>query len=118
MVVRLDGRNVKTLPAVNGRRTTYRDDPSAPGGVRGLILRVSPTGARSYALEYSHRDKSRKYTIGPTERVQLSEARKIARDVYIRILQGHDPAAEKAQAKGSSLTVDDLVARMLKAINL
>lgn len=114
---RLTARNVRTLQAQT-RRTNYRDDPTAPGSVRGLVLRVSPTGARTWALEYSRRNRTRRYTIGPLERVSLAEAREIARDLYAGILRGDDPQAVKAARRRATLTVDDLVGQMLDALRL
>ncbi len=42
---RLTAKNVSTLPAIDGRRTDYVDST-----LPGFVLRVSPSGARSYAL--------------------------------------------------------------------
>lgn len=86
--------NVRTLPAESGRRTTYRDDV-----VRGLELRVSPTGDRSFSFRYSHRGQDRRHPIGKVklrddydQGLTLKQARDKADEIRGRVAQGKDPA--------------------------
>jgi hypothetical protein len=44
-VVRLDARNVRTLPAAGAKRGEYTD-----AVLPGFVLRVSPTSARTFAV--------------------------------------------------------------------
>lgn len=45
--VKLHPTNILKLPALEGRRTDYRDEV-----LPGLVLRVSPTGARTFVVAY------------------------------------------------------------------
>jgi integrase len=90
-VTRLTARNVGTLKPIEGERTDYIDD-----AVSGFMLRVSPTGARSYAvLYYSPEGKRTRFTIGDVSRVSLADARGLAREVLADVTKGEDPHAVK-----------------------
>jgi len=89
-LVKLTSRNVLTLPAAGGGRTDYTDEL-----MPGFVLRVSSTGARSYAVRYGARGDKR-VTLGDARRLDLAEARKRAKDVLGRVARGEDPAGERA----------------------
>lgn len=110
LILRLTAANVRTLPAQ--RRTDYRD-----ATLRGLVLRVSPTGARSFALAYSRHGKNRRYTLGPTPPLTLAEAREEGRKILARIALGDDPQAVRAAAR-RGITVAQLVDLALAALIL
>ena len=59
----------------NGRRVEIPD-----GGLQGLYLVIQPSGAKSWAYRYRLNGKTRKYTIGAFPKVDLVNARKLARD--------------------------------------
>lgn len=105
--LRLTPQNVKSLPPAS---SGYRDTL-----VGGLTLRVWPSGARSFALEYSRRGRTRRYTIG---NVSLAEARKKAQQLRSEVLAGRDPQAEKSQAQHRAITVKDLTNQCLAALEL
>lgn len=108
--IRLDPFNVKTLPA-GATRATYRDDL-----VRGLVLRVTPAGARSYAIVYSRHGRNQTYTLGSTDRLTLKQARDEARLLLARVALGEDPAATKAAEKRETLSVAGLVEQCVAAL--
>ena len=90
-VTRLTARNVQTLKPIGGRRTDYVDD-----ALQGFMLRVSPTGARSYAVLYYAPDGTRtRYTVGDASRLSLADARDRAREVLADVTKGEDPHAAK-----------------------
>lgn len=109
--VRLTASNTRTLPA--SKRIDYRD-----AILRGLVLRVSPTGARSFALAYSRRGKNRRYTLGSTPPITLAEAREEGRKILARIMLGEDPQEHRARARRDQLTVAQLVTLTLEALVL
>ena len=104
--LRLTAQQVETLPALAGKRTAYRDSI-----VPGLILRVSPTGARTWVVRLQQgRGRERTlvtYTLGKTARLSLAAARDQARE----LLEHGIPTA-------SGLTVGELARRALEAIEL
>ena len=80
----------------------------APKGVRleiydtivpGLMLRVTDTGAKSYAVNARWAGKAGKRTIGPIKRVSLKQARAKAREWLELAQQGKDPAELVRQAR-------------------
>ncbi len=113
--VHLDQNNVKTLAALNGKRTDYADDDCP-----GLVLRVAPTGSRTFVVVYYFQRKKRRYRLGELRKLGLKDARARARkEVIGPVLQGRDPVAERkprtATASAHELTVGALVGRFMKA---
>jgi integrase len=93
--VKLTARNVATLPAVGDVRTDYMD-----ADLTGFALRVSPSGARTYAVVYRNGDGAqRRFTIGDARRLSLADARDIARRVLADVVKGKDPQDEKLSTR-------------------
>ena len=64
----------------------------AVGGVGGLYLQVTPTGARSWILKFRTKaDKNREMGLGPYPEVPLKEARDTARYFKGQVREGLDP---------------------------
>lgn len=82
----------------------------AVGGVTGLYLYVSATGARSWVLRAVIGEKRRHMGLGSFPDISLAVARELARAARTTIAQGDDPIAirtrsvAKAKAQQSSLT--------------
>lgn len=70
----------------------------AVGGVAGLYLQVSPTGARSWILRATVAGKRRDHGLGGFPDVTLAGAREKARNAREGIGQGLDPIAQRKQA--------------------
>lgn len=69
--------------------------------VRGLGLKVTPTGRRVFALKYrvpGHRT-TRKLTLGSYGALTLDQARSMAKQALGRIATGSDPARDRAQGR-------------------
>ncbi|PIO46758.1 tyrosine-type recombinase/integrase [Phyllobacterium zundukense] len=85
-------------------RTDYWDDV-----VRGLVLRVSPTGVKSWTVVY-HRESDgakRRVTIGKFPAIDLAKARAKALGAVTAVSDGEDPAGKK-RARRDSMTVREL----------
>lgn len=92
---KLTVRFVETVKA-NERREEYRDTDA-----KGLILRVTPGGIKTWALIYSHGRKKRRLTLGEFPAITLAKARELALEALSRIAQGHDPQQQKlAERRG------------------
>jgi len=76
------------------------------GALPGFYLIVQPSGAKSWALRYRYAGKTKKLTIGSYPRLQLGEARELARASFLMIEKGNDPAAAR---KGSETPADKSV---------
>lgn len=72
------------------------------GGVAGLYLNISPTGAKSWILRTVVRDKRRHIGLGPLADVTLAEARDLARETRKKVLNGIDPVEEKNDARAAA----------------
>ncbi len=106
--LRLTAQHVESLPAIEGRRTEYADSLCP-----GLILRVSPSGRRAWAILFTrgHGRAGRRpvrITLGAAARLSLAEARIAAR----RVLETGEAPRAKA------LTVELVVSRALEALVL
>lgn len=86
---KLDG-----LTAIDGKQTDYKD--SGPNRVPGLVLRVSASGKRSWAIT-ARRPGSKnpsRFTLGDYQHLTLTEARTKAQDFKAALRDGADPVAE------------------------
>jgi integrase len=95
MPLKLTARFVETVKGQD-RRQEYRDTEA-----KGLILRVMPSGVKSWALLYSHHRRKRRLTLGEFPAIKLAKARELALDAIARIAQGQDPQGQKlAERRG------------------
>ena len=92
-------KKAKELSAAEVRRLAHPgrggNHNFAVGGVDGLNLQVTPSGARSWILRATIGSKRRQIGLGPFPDVTLAQARDRARAVKDQIWQGIDPLAEK-----------------------
>jgi integrase len=90
MTVNLTQRAVKALtPPEKGRAVVW------DAQVRGLAVRLTDRGARSWVVVYRHGGRVRWYTIGAADVLDIDEARKRARRILVDVDDGKDPAAER-----------------------
>ncbi len=118
MPLRLTTATIAALPT-NHRRDYYDE------ALAGLCVRVTTSGHKSWCVTYKHMRRTRRYTLGPVDRLTPSEARAEARKVLARASLGQDPQGEKAAARRQAaeprpeaLSVADLVRRALESIEL
>ena len=73
----------------------------------GLVLRVQPTGKKSWNTIYSRHGRARWLYLGDANAIGLADARKLAAKAMLAVAEGNDPAAEK-KAERSAGTFTDL----------
>lgn len=112
--IRLTDAHVKSLRCEHGRRVAeFRDEE-----VTGLELRVWPSGAKTWRLQYSRRSdgKRRAVALGSYPAVGLKEARRRAKEHQAGIEDGErraDPAS-RAQDRRVALTFGQLADEWIK----
>lgn len=98
--------SVKTDP----ERDVWVTDEEFPG----LVLRVKPSGTRSYLVRYRNaHGQQRKLVLGRHGVLTCDEARRRAREKLAEVAGGNDPAEERTE-KRRALTVADLAERYLR----
>ncbi len=107
---RQDHLRIKTDSSVKAARPDSTRQLEYPvDGVRGLALRISPAGAKTWTLRYRTRDgEQRRLTLGRYPTLGLSKARDLAAQAIGGVAGGSDPAkarrASKALAKARKLS--------------
>ena len=76
------------------KRTTYFDKKS-----KGLGLRVTPKGTKTFFYRFKFNGRNRRFTIGRFGDISLSEARKKLGELRSQVNNGTDPQTEKANRK-------------------
>jgi integrase len=66
---------------------------------KGLVLRVEPTGSKSYFLVYHLDGRKRRYRIGDAKTITPRQARDVATIQAGEIAKGADPGAERKQKR-------------------
>jgi integrase len=94
-------------------RPTDRDVFYWDDGLAGFGVRVKPSGAVSFLIQYRNAGgRSRRYTIGRYGKVTVEKARTAAKRLFGAIADGDDPAADKSEKRGAA-TVAELCERFL-----
>lgn len=98
MLKRLNARFVETVKP-NGARQEFRDLLT-----RSLELRVSPNGAKTWAVLYRRRSDGlkRRVTIGAYPAFKLDDARTEAKGILARAAKGEDPALKVQLRRAAS----------------
>ena len=101
----------RSIEALKVRVRTDFTDPET----KGLNLRVTPQGSRTWALLYRRKgdSKKRRVTLGEFPQIGLSEARRLAEAKRVEIKSGQDPADKVAQLKKAE-TLGELLDRFLE----
>lgn len=93
---------VRDLPTPDSGMTVVRD-----GKVKGLGVRVLPSGTRAFILDYSSAGRRRIYTIGKFPEWKTIAARAHATELKHRIrYEGFDPAAELKAGRDAPTMAD------------
>jgi integrase len=90
-----------TKSAVDASHWTGKQIPLWDSEIKGLGVRLTSTGAKSYVFAYRHHGRARRVTIAKTSALEPFQARRRAKELAAMVAVGRDPQAEeeaKAQA--------------------
>ncbi|MGA0615571.1 tyrosine-type recombinase/integrase [Paracoccus sp. KR1-242] len=90
--------DVKHLKPVHSKRPSLR----AVGGVSGLLIQVTPNGAKSWLLRTTIAGERRELGLGAYPETGLARARDKAREVKDAIREGRDPIAERKATRAAA----------------
>ncbi len=100
-------KKAKELSALEVKRLSHpgrgRNVTFAVGGVDGLLMQITPTGARSWILRVKIGDKRRNIGLGGYPDVPLAAARDRAREARQKIWDGIDPIEERRSHRAQAL---------------
>jgi integrase len=83
------------------RPVEYRDTRQ-----RGLVLRVEPSGRKTWVARYSIAGRDRRYRIGAYPETTLAKARKRAQGLLAEADDGSDPQAEKERLRAGETVAE------------
>jgi len=97
------------LPPGKSEAIFFDDD------VPGFGLRLRAGGSRTFIVQYALGGRQRRMTIGAAKVLDAPEARQTARKLLARVRLGHDPAADRAEARvrASDELLGDHIGRFL-----
>lgn len=101
-------KRARELGALEVKRLT-RPGVHAVGGVSGLSLQVTTSGARSWIFRFRHNGRRREAGLGPYPDVTLAQARDYAREARDLLRRGIDPIEERRAAQRRLLTFGEAV---------
>src|SRR5262249_19281908 len=85
--------------ALSARRVANLKQPGRYGDGGGLLLKVTPNGAKSWQFRYERAGREHWMGLGPTHTVTLAEARELALAARKQLLAGIDPMQARAEAR-------------------
>lgn len=110
-ISKITKRTVDAAMAPDGKRLFLYDED-----LRGFGLAVTPTGSKSYFVEYragsGRGAPTRRMTLGTATRITPDEARKLARKTLADVAHGDDPAAKRSRRR-KEMTLAELAERYL-----
>ena len=84
---------IRSLRPLSDKEAEYRDRT-----VKGLTLRLSAGGKKTWTVQYRVNGRTRRFTLGRYDVFSLADARKRAREALYEVAVGKDPAADKHDA--------------------
>ena len=75
--------------------------------VKGLGIRIKPSGTRSYLIQYRNQARrTRRMVLGHCGVLSLEEARSLAREKLVEVIKGEDPSAARKTLLRSGTVAD------------
>jgi integrase len=106
-VPKITKRVVDALRPARDGKEYFRWD-SGDGALKGFGIRMKPSGAASYLVQYRNKEgRTRRLVIGKVGTLTPDEARTLAGDALKAAAKGGDPSADRHAVRGA-ITISDL----------
>ena len=97
-------RKAKELGSLDIKRLKHPGGTEAPhrfavGGIAGLHMQVTASGAKSWLLRYTIGGRRRELGLGSYPEVGLAEAHSRAREAKVQVREGTDPIEARQAAR-------------------
>lgn len=93
--------------ALNVKRIASTTAPGRHGDGKGLYLKVSPGGSKSWIFRFERGGRERFMGLGSTDLVSLAEARDLALAARKQLLAGVDPISAREQARADTMAAEN-----------
>jgi integrase len=107
--MRLTQRRIEELGCPAGRKDRLVFDDEQ----RGLGVRVTAAGGKTFLAQYTVGSRKRRIPLGSTAAISLADARRAVQDILGEVARGRDPAVDRKtaalQAKQEVLTLGSLI---------
>jgi integrase len=100
---------IAKLPLPSEGQAFYRDD-----ALKGLAVRVTAGGTKSFILEKLIKRKVRRATLGRCNEISVETARRLAQKMLGQIADGRDPLAERKRDEAVAVTLKEAFAAYLE----
>src|SRR5215467_7080973 len=95
--MKLTERKIETLRVEGSRKDRLVFDDAQ----RGLAVRVTASGGRSYLCQYTLRGQKWRVPLGACSAIALSKAREAAAAIMGDVAKGRNPAADRKDAEAA-----------------
>ena len=109
-----------TKQLIEATKPTEKDVWLWDAELQGFGVRVQPSGRKTYVLRYRTRDASRtqrKLTLCRCSDAPPDKARQLARDTFLSVAAGNDPAAERRPIRDSAITIEAMFKARVAAMH-
>ncbi len=96
--MKLTQAKIATLSCPPGKRDALFFDEDQ----RGLGVRVTGVGSRTYVAQYTFHGQKRRVPLGSCEAISLAKAREAARAIMGEVAKGFDPVAERKKVAAAA----------------
>lgn len=97
--------------SIRGLKPRERQYEIADGKVRGLSIRLLPSGLKTWSYRYRIGRRWRRVALGPFPGVSLVSARDLAQDHLLEVKKGGDPSRDKREQRRAEVDTFDGLAR-------
>lgn len=104
-----------TKGVVDALEANAQDRVVWDGELKRFGVRIKPSGAKSWVVQYRAAGRSHRMTLAPVGVLTAEKARRRALAILGKVAEGANPATERVQQQAEAVTVRDLCRRHLES---